>query len=192
MSALSRKVRGDLRRHRGKNLLIVGTLALAIASFAIVAVPGLLNAAMQGEVRQARLADVAVATRDLDLSPAQLAALGHLPNVAAFEPPVEYSTVAASTVSGSRRNAILWGVNLGHWPTGATRAPQGSGTRQQARRDTRRNRHDHTGPGERDRPQPGHLAERQRLEQRRLLRHRAGGSRPGWRVRVQLPGLPAL
>jgi putative ABC transport system permease protein len=113
MSALSRKVRGDLRRHRGKNLLIVGTLALAIASFAIVAVPGLLNAAMQSEVRQARLSDVAVATRGLDLNSRQLAALGHLPNVAAFEPALEYSTVVASAVNGSRQNAVLWGVNLG-------------------------------------------------------------------------------
>ena len=114
MSALSRKVRGDLRRHLGKNLLVVGTLALAIASFAIVAVPGLLNASMQNEVRQARLFDVAVATRDLDLSSRQLAALGHLPNVAAFEPAVEYSTVAAAAVNGSRQNAVLWGLGLGH------------------------------------------------------------------------------
>jgi len=114
VSVLSRKVRGDLRRHWGKNLLIVGTLALAIASFAIVAVPGLLNASMQGEVRQARLYDVAVATRDLDLSSRQLAALGHLPNVAAVDPAVEYSTVVASSVNGSRQNAVVWGVGLGH------------------------------------------------------------------------------
>ena len=114
MSALSRKVRGDLRRHWGKNLLIVGTLALAIASFAIVAVPGLLNASMQSEIRQARLYDVAVATRDLDLSSRQLTALGHLPNVAAFEPAVQYSTVVATAVNGSRQNAVVWGVNVGH------------------------------------------------------------------------------
>ena len=114
MSALSRKIRGDLRRHPGKSLLVVGTLALAIASFAIVAVPGLLNAAMQSQVRQARLFDVAVATRDLDLSSQQLAALGHLPNVAAFEPAVDYSAVAASASTGSSQNAVLWGVNVGH------------------------------------------------------------------------------
>lgn len=114
MSALSRKVRGDLRRHLGKNLLVVGTLALAIASFAIVAVPGLLNASMLGEVRQARLFDVAVATRDLNLSSRQLAALSRLPNVAAFEPAVEYSTVAASTSNGSRQDVVLWGVDVGH------------------------------------------------------------------------------
>jgi putative ABC transport system permease protein len=114
MSALSRKARGDLRCYPGKSLLVVGTLALAIASFAIVAVPGLLNATMQGEVRQARLYDVAVATRDLDLSSRQLAALGSLPDVASFEPAVEYSTVAASAGTGPRQNAVLWGVNLAH------------------------------------------------------------------------------
>jgi len=112
MSALSRKAWGDLRRHPGKSLLIVGSLGLAIASFAIVAVPGLLNGAMQDEVQQARLFDVAVTTRDLDLSPAQLAALGRLPNVAAFEPAVEYSTVATNPSTGIRQNAVLWSVNL--------------------------------------------------------------------------------
>jgi hypothetical protein len=60
MSAMSSKAWGDLRRHLGKSLLVVCTLALAIASFAIVAVPGLLNASMQNEARQARLFDVAV------------------------------------------------------------------------------------------------------------------------------------
>ena len=112
MSAMSRKAMGDLRRHLGKSLLVVGTLALAIASFAIVAVPGLLNASMQNEVRQARLFDVAVATRDLGLNSRQLAALGRLPNVAAFEPAVEYSTVAASASTGSYQSVVLWGLSL--------------------------------------------------------------------------------
>jgi putative ABC transport system permease protein len=114
MSAMSRKTWGDLRRHLGKSLLVVGTLALAIASFAIVAVPGLLNASMQNEVRHARLFDVAVATRDLNLNSRQVAALGRLPNVAAFEPAVEYSTVAASASTGSNQSAVLWGLSLGH------------------------------------------------------------------------------
>jgi hypothetical protein len=114
MSALSRKAWGDLRRHPGKSLLIVGSLGLAIASFAIVAVPGLLNASMQNEVRQARLFDVAVATRDLDLNSRQLATLARLPNVAAFEPAVEYSTVAASASTGNSQGTVLWGLILGH------------------------------------------------------------------------------
>jgi putative ABC transport system permease protein len=114
MSALSRKARGDLRRYPGRSLLVVGTLALAIASFAIVAVPGLLNATMQSQVRQARLYEVAVETRDLDLNSRQLAALGGIPNVAAFEPAVEYSTVVANASTGIRQNAVLWGLNVGH------------------------------------------------------------------------------
>jgi putative ABC transport system permease protein len=114
MSAMSNKAWGDLRRHLGKSLLVVCTLALAIASFAIVAVPGLLNASMQNEARQARLFDVAVTTRDLHLNSRQLATLGRLPNVAAFEPAVEYSTAAASASTGSSQSAVLWGLSLGH------------------------------------------------------------------------------
>jgi putative ABC transport system permease protein len=133
MSALSRQAWGDLRRHPGKCLLIVGSLGLAIASFAIVAVPGLLNGAMQDEVQQARLFDVAVTTRDLDLSPSQLAALGRLPDVAAFEPAVQYSTVATNPSTGIRQNAVLWSVNLGHQAVDAVdvtsgRLPTGTGT----------------------------------------------------------------
>jgi putative ABC transport system permease protein len=123
MSALSRKVRGDLRRHPGKSLLIVITLGLAIGSFAIVAVPDLLNATMQTEVNQARLYDVAVATRDLDLSPQQLAALGHLPNVTAFEPAIEYSTVASA--DGVRQNAVVWGANFQHQTVDAVQTTSG-------------------------------------------------------------------
>jgi putative ABC transport system permease protein len=113
VSALSHKARGDLRRHPGKNLLIVVTLGLAIGSFAVVAVPDLLNATMQKEVDQTQLYDVTVATRDLDLSSQQLDALGHLPNVAAFDPAVEYSTVAAA-VGNVRQSAVVWGVDLPH------------------------------------------------------------------------------
>lgn len=123
MSALSRKARGDLRRHPGKNLLIVVTLGLATGSFAIVAVPHLLNATMQTEVNQAHLYDVAVATRDLDLSSQQLDALGHLPNVAAFDATVEYSTVASA--GGVRQNAVVWGIDLQHQPVDAVQVTTG-------------------------------------------------------------------
>jgi putative ABC transport system permease protein len=123
VSALSRKARGDLRRHPGKNLLIVITLGLAIGSFAIVAVPDLLNTTMQKEVDQARLYDVAVATRNLDLSPQQLDALGHLPNVAAFDPAVEYSTVASA--GGLRQSAVVWSVDLQHQPVDAVQVTGG-------------------------------------------------------------------
>ncbi len=100
------------------------TLGLAIGSFAIVAVPDLLNATMQKEVDQAHLYDVAVATRDLELSPQQLNALGHLPNVAAFDPAVEYSTVAAAA-GNVRQSAVVWGLDLGHQPVDAVQVTGG-------------------------------------------------------------------
>jgi putative ABC transport system permease protein len=124
VGALSRKARGDLRRHPGKNLLIVVTLGLAIGSFAVVAVPDLLNTTMQKEIDQTHLYDVAVATRDLDLSPHQLDALGHLPNVAAFDPEVQYSTVAAAA-GNVRQSAVVWGLDLGHQPVDAVQVTGG-------------------------------------------------------------------
>ncbi len=124
VSALSRKARGDLRRHLGKNLLIVVTLGLAIGSFAVVAVPDLLNTTMQKEVDQTRLYDVAVATRDLHLSSQQLDALGHLPNVAAFDPAVEYSTVVAAA-GNVRQSAVVWGLDLGRQSVDAVQTTGG-------------------------------------------------------------------
>ena len=50
MSTLNRKARGDLTRHRARTLLTVCTLAIAIASLGFLAVPGLLNAAMNRQV----------------------------------------------------------------------------------------------------------------------------------------------
>lgn len=124
MSALSRKAWGDLRRHPGKNLLIVFTLGLAIGSFAVVAVPDLLNTTMQNEVDQAHLYDVAVATRDLNLSSQELGALSHLPNVAAFDPTVEYSTVA-DAAGNVRQSVVMWGVDLAHQPVDAVHVTDG-------------------------------------------------------------------
>jgi hypothetical protein len=45
---------------------------------------------MEEQVQSARLYDVAVATRNLVLSPAELSALGRLPNVAGFAASIEY------------------------------------------------------------------------------------------------------
>jgi hypothetical protein len=51
MSALNRKVWGDLARHRARTLLTVCTLGLAIASLALLAVPGLMDRAMDRQGR---------------------------------------------------------------------------------------------------------------------------------------------
>jgi putative ABC transport system permease protein len=96
MSTLSRKARGDLTRHRARTLLAVCTLSIAIASLGFLAVPILLNAAMNRQIAGSHLYDVGISTSTLDLSPAQLRALGRLPGVAAVSPAVGYATTVTS------------------------------------------------------------------------------------------------
>ena len=96
MSTLSRKAWGDLTRHRARTLLAVCTLSIAIASLGFLAVPALLNAAMNRQIAGSHLYDVGISTSTLDLSPAQLRALGRLPGVAAVSPAVGYATTATS------------------------------------------------------------------------------------------------
>ena len=96
MSTLSRKAWGDLTRHRARTLLAVCTLSIAIASLGFLAVPALLNAAMNRQIAGSHLYDVGIFTSTLDLSPAQLGALGRLPGVAAVSPAVGYATTATS------------------------------------------------------------------------------------------------
>ncbi len=72
------------------------TLSIAIASLGFLAVPGLLNAAMNRQIAGSHLYDVGISTSTLDLNPAQLRALGHLPDVAAVSPAVGYTTTMTS------------------------------------------------------------------------------------------------
>jgi putative ABC transport system permease protein len=96
MSTLTRKAWGDLTRHRARTLLALCTLSIAIASLGFLAVPALLNAAMNRQIAGSHLYDVGISTSTLDLSPAQLRALGRLPGVAAVSPAVGYATTATS------------------------------------------------------------------------------------------------
>jgi len=105
MSTLNRKARGDLTRHVGRTLLAVFTLSIAIASLGFLAVPSLLNTAMNRQVKESHLYDVGISTRDLDLTPAELSALGHLPGVAAVSPAVGYATTVR-TGAGTQDVAI--------------------------------------------------------------------------------------
>src|SRR3970040_1538073 len=84
-SALLPKSATDLTRRKARTLFSVSTLALAVASIAILAVPSLIDRSMQAEVRAERLAHLTVTTRPLPLSESQLAALAALPNVEAVE-----------------------------------------------------------------------------------------------------------
>lgn len=114
MTTLDRKAWGDLTRHRARTLLAAGTLCIAIASLGFLAVPGLLNAAMNRQVQQGRLNEVAVSTRVLGLTPAQLGALGRLPGVAAVGADLGYVTTTAS--GGGTQNIVIDGGGLASAP----------------------------------------------------------------------------
>ena len=100
MSALLRKSITDLTRRKARTFFTVATLALAVASFGFFAIPSLIDASMQEEVRAGRLADVAVSMRPLALDAEQLAELAALPNVAAVEP---RSSMETRVLVGERR-----------------------------------------------------------------------------------------
>jgi putative ABC transport system permease protein len=114
VSTLTRKAWGDLTRHRARTLLAAFTLCIAIASAGFLAVPALLNAAMNRQVQESHLDDVELSTRTLDLTPAQLSALGHLPGVAAVATGLGYVTTA--TTSSGTRNVELLGGELASSP----------------------------------------------------------------------------
>jgi putative ABC transport system permease protein len=100
LSASLRKSVTDLTRRRARTSFTVATLAIAVASISFLAIPTLIDRAMQEEVRVGRLADVTVAMRPVELSGEQLAALAALPNVAAVEP---RSSVDVRVLVGERR-----------------------------------------------------------------------------------------
>ena len=104
VSAALRKSITDLSRRRARTGFTVATLALAVASISFLAVPTLIDASMQGEVRAGKLADATVTMRPLPLRDEQLAALAALPNVAALEPGIR---VNASVLVGERRAPAL-------------------------------------------------------------------------------------
>ena len=84
-SALVKKSVTDLTRRKGRTIFTVLTLAIAVASVGIFAIPSLMDRAMQKEVQANRLPDVTLSMKPLHLTPNQLAGLGRLPNVTAAE-----------------------------------------------------------------------------------------------------------
>jgi putative ABC transport system permease protein len=117
MSTLTRKAWGDLTRHRARTLLAVATLGIAIASLGFLAVPALLNAAMNRQVQDSHLYDVGISTRLVNLTPARLRALGRLPGVAAVSPVLGYSARAAS--AAGTQNVAIAGGDLASAPVNA-------------------------------------------------------------------------
>jgi putative ABC transport system permease protein len=104
LSASVRKSITDLSRRRARTGFTIATLALAVASISFLAIPAVIDASMQDEVRAEKLADATVTMRPLSLTDEQLAALGALPNVAAVEPGIR---VNARVLVGERRAPAL-------------------------------------------------------------------------------------
>ena len=101
-SALAQKSITDLTRRRSRTFFAVATLALAVASIGLLAMPALMNRSMQAEVRSGKLPDLTVWTGALVLDDARLGSLASLRNVQAVEP---HSFFGGRVYVGARRAA---------------------------------------------------------------------------------------
>jgi putative ABC transport system permease protein len=91
-TAMARKSLTDLTRRKARALFTVLTLAIAVASIGIFAVPSLLQQAMDRKIASTRLADLTVTMNPLVISDAQLHAVARVPNVEAVQPKSVFST----------------------------------------------------------------------------------------------------
>jgi putative ABC transport system permease protein len=108
LSAAARKSVTDVTRRRARTLFISLTLALAVASVGVFAVPSLMQQAMDDEIAVSRLADVTLDTKPVVVGEADLRRLEALPNVAAVAPRTLFST--RIRVGEARRRALVVGV----------------------------------------------------------------------------------
>jgi putative ABC transport system permease protein len=102
-SALLRKEVTDLTRRRSRTFFTVATLALAVTSIGLFALPNLMDRAMHAAVASDRLPDLTVYTRTF-VPGAPFSKLSTLPNVRAVDPGSGYS---GQIYVGARR-APVW------------------------------------------------------------------------------------
>ena len=98
----------ELTRRRARSAFAVGTLALAVASIGLFAMPTLIGRSMHAQVRSERLPNVTVSTAPVRLTRETLADLARIPNVAAVEPRVVWTTQVY--VGQRRARAYLLGM----------------------------------------------------------------------------------
>lgn len=107
-SAVLRKSITDLTRRKARTFFTVLTLALAVASVGLFAVPPVMEQTMKREAASNQVSDLTVSMEPLRLSDHQLDGLAELPNVVAVEP---RSIFATRVFVGERRDdALLVGV----------------------------------------------------------------------------------
>jgi putative ABC transport system permease protein len=107
-SAILRKSVTDLTRRKARAFFTVLTLALAVASIGLFAVPALMQQAMDREVAANRLADVTLTTKPVVVSAAELRRIERLPNVRAVSATSLFST--RMYVGARREKALVVGV----------------------------------------------------------------------------------
>ena len=107
-SAIVRKSVTDLSRRKARTFFTTLTLALAVASIGLFAVPALMQQAMDREITAGRLADVTLTTRPVVLSEAQLRRLERLPNVRGVAATSLFST--RMYVGDRRDKALIVGI----------------------------------------------------------------------------------
>lgn len=100
LTASTRKSTTDLTHRPARTILTVATLVLAVASISFLAIPSLIDDAMQQEVVDGRLADARVFMRPVVLTDEDLAELVAIPNVSVAEP---RSSVDVRVLVGERR-----------------------------------------------------------------------------------------
>lgn len=127
-STLWRKSLAELTQRRARSGFVVLTLALAVASLGLFAVPPLMDRAMRDEVAAARLADLTIEMRALELSAAQLDRLARLPNVTAVQGAASFPT---RVYVGERREpAVVVGVpDFADQPLDVVRVASGAAPR---------------------------------------------------------------
>jgi putative ABC transport system permease protein len=108
ISAVARKSVTDLTRRKARAFFSVLTLAIAVASVGIFAVPSLMRQAMDRQVANTRLADLTVTMNPLPMSDAQLGSVARIPNVLAVQPKSIFST--RIYVDGHRQKALIIAV----------------------------------------------------------------------------------
>lgn len=107
-TAMARKSLTDLTRRKTRASFTVLTLAIAVASIGIFAVPSLLQRAMDREVASTRLADLTVTMNPLVISDAQLRAVAAVSNVETVQPKSVFST--RIYVGARRQKAVIIAV----------------------------------------------------------------------------------
>jgi len=108
ISAHSRRSSRELTRRRGRSALTIATIAVAIAGVWLFAIPGNVDATMQQRVRSDAMHTARLAPTAADLTPAQLASLRSMDNVAALDT----RTLARTEIrlDGRTQGVILVGV----------------------------------------------------------------------------------